>query len=211
MFKSPHIWVLLILFAITVLMGITCSPPPPPPEVEEEFQVAVEGKHIIDSHKEFGYGDTQENIHKGVKFLELEMLDDAEIEFKRAIAFDPKFVIAHINLGRTFLAKELYHRALESFETAIKIDPSIAKTHYYQGLAYEKLGMIEQAIQSFRNALELNSNLTEASDKLKTLLGATFEETTPNLGNLFVVSVIRNQPKQLSCLTTNLKAPRLSP
>lgn len=202
MIKNPRLMLFITICLILGWVLTSCSPPPPPPEVEEGFKVAEEGKYLIEAYNKTGYGDTQENNHKGLKFMEIGLLDEAEYEFKQAIAFDSTFVVGHINLGRTYIAKELYHHALESFDTAIRLDPSIAKTHYYRAIAFEKLGMIEQAITALRNALELDPNLTDASDMLQRLLGASVEDVTPNLGNLYVVSVY-SEPTEAGVMLNN--------
>ncbi len=188
-----------IFVSLFVMLLSSCSPPPPPPEIKKEFQVAEAGKYIIEEHKARNYGDTYDNVKKGLKFLEVGMLDEAESEFKTALEFNPKFVVAHINLGRTYLAKEMLHHAIEEFDIAIHLDPGIAKAHYYQAIAYEKMGQNEEAIRSLRNALELDSNLTDASDMLQRLLGVSVEERTPNLGNLYIVSV-NSQPSGASVM-----------
>lgn len=195
-FSCYGMWIITVILTAMVL-SIGCSPPPPPPEVEEEFEVAKEGQYILDAYHEHDYSNTEANVKKGIGFLEIGFLDEAETEFKKAIAFDSKYVAAHINLGRTYLAKEMYHHALDSFNTAIQLDPTIAKTHYYRALAFEKLGKIEEAIESLRHALEMDANLTQASDMLQRLLGVSFEETNPDLGNLFVVSIY-SEPSEAS-------------
>ncbi|OQY29229.1 MAG: hypothetical protein B6244_04355 [Candidatus Cloacimonetes bacterium 4572_55] len=191
MSKIYRLPALLLLPIVLFWVAVGCSPPPPPPSenIKTEFEVAEEGTYMMKAFHEKEYTHTQENIKKGLGFLQIGLLDEAEEEFRKAVTFDPKFVAAHINLGRVYLGKEMYHHALDSFETAIRLNPQISKTHYYRGIAFEKLGQIEEAIESLRHALEFDSNLTEASDMLQRLLGVTMEENMPNLGELYLVSI----------------------
>lgn len=58
------------------------------------------------------------HVKTGLKFMEMDKLDDATREFKRALVLDPKYAAAHIGLGLVFAHRGEFEKGLTSMQTA---------------------------------------------------------------------------------------------
>ena len=64
-------------------------------------------------------------------------LDEAIAEYKQAITLDPKFALAHYNLGIALRAKGQVEAAIAEFKQAIRLDPKLALAHNNLGNALQ--------------------------------------------------------------------------
>ncbi|HEY2941065.1 MAG TPA: protein kinase [Vicinamibacteria bacterium] len=94
-------------------------------------------------------------------------------QFRRAIALDPRFAMAHAGLGETYATmffyleprKEWEEKAYVSIERALALDPGLADGYAARGLLAWTLSNgfpHERAAADFRRALELDPNLVDA-------------------------------------------------
>lgn len=91
-------------------------------------------------------------------------LDDARIEFEKAIEMNPENPDSHLHLGLTFYELEAYERAVDCYENVLRIDGDDAYAHYNLGNAYYEQGLQEgegseffkRAMKEYRAALKLN-------------------------------------------------------
>jgi Flp pilus assembly protein TadD len=89
--------------------------------------------------------------HRASRFAE------AEPHYRRAIALDPDFTEAWINLGLVLLRQGRPDEAMASHREALRLDPENADAHNNLGMAHYALGHIAEAENSFRAALRLSS------------------------------------------------------
>ena len=110
-----------------------------------------------------GYNEEKKNM---------EYLDLAEIEFKKAIELNGRNSTAYTNLSKVYLLKEDYQKCITEAKHAI----SLTNSEYAQfnlGSAYKKLGKIEEALEAFHKGYEYN----DKSGFILKALGDTYYET----------------------------------
>lgn len=94
-------------------------------------------------------------------------VDVAIDSYKKAIAFQQRFVTPHVNLGAAYDKKGLLDLAIASYQTALQLDPNNAIAHNNVGYAYARQGRINEALAEFKKALEIDPNLTIAQENLR--------------------------------------------
>ncbi|MFX1446160.1 MAG: tetratricopeptide repeat protein [Promethearchaeota archaeon] len=139
-------------------------------DLEELFQTET-GKNIpkFPINKEF---DAWEISNQGLSFYTLGLLDEAIIEFKKALRIDSDYTLAYINLGAALIDKGQFNEAIKVLKKAKKINPNIANTHSILGNALKAKGQLDEAIKEYREALQINPNFAEAHFNL----GAAFTD-----------------------------------
>ncbi len=120
-------------------------------------------------------------------------INEAMEGYKKAIAKNKDYIVAHYNLGRLFEIRATYDEAISEYKEAIRIDPKFPLAHGNLGHAYWLKGQTPLSIDEYRKALDLNPNYTEAHYNLGLIYKALgrradarkeFEEAlriTPNL------------------------------
>ncbi len=93
-----------------------------------------------------------------------ESLSRAVLLFERAIALDPAYAQAHLELGTVYAAQagylgadELSLRALASYRRALELRPELGRAWRELGSALVALGRDDEGIQAIRRALELDA------------------------------------------------------
>jgi tetratricopeptide (TPR) repeat protein/predicted Ser/Thr protein kinase len=107
-----------------------------------------------------------EAFSKGVLNLQAETyesFDRAVLLFERAIALDPGYARAHLELGSALSSKadylqvvEFHERALASFRRAIDLRPGLVRAWRELGASLVSLGREDEGIEAIRRALELD-------------------------------------------------------
>lgn len=96
--------------------------------------------------------------------------DKQIIYLKKAIAINPLFGDAWIELARADIEKGNYEIAQKYLSNAFYIDENNFKYYYYQGLINSNLGDFAQAKYNFKKCLKLNTNCREAKKALDSIL-----------------------------------------
>ncbi len=81
-------------------------------------------------------------------------LQNAYIEFQKAIEANPRHKDAHYALGHVQFQQEDYPAAARSFLRAIEIDADFSDAHNHLGKVYEVMGNTEKAVAEYHKALE---------------------------------------------------------
>ena len=81
---------------------------------------------------------------------------------KKAVAIDPGFAPAHVNLGNGLLTMKRPEEALRSCDRAIALKPDYAAAHNIRGNALISLKRPEEALASFDKAIALRPGYAEA-------------------------------------------------
>jgi tetratricopeptide (TPR) repeat protein len=98
-------------------------------------------------------------IRKGNSSYQNNNFDKAELNYRKALAINPKSKSANFNLGNTLFSQQKFQESVESYEKSIdKNDDKLSRARAYHNLgnAYFKSNQLEQAIQAYENALKLN-------------------------------------------------------
>jgi len=76
-------------------------------------------------------------------------LDQVESELKRAIALDPSFADAHLQLANLYSQRHQYAEAVPEYQRALQLSPNVPDAHFRLGQAYVHLGKKELADKEF--------------------------------------------------------------
>jgi TolB-like protein/Tfp pilus assembly protein PilF len=87
---------------------------------------------------------------------------DAEREYRRAIALNPKYPTAHHWYGGYLSAMGRHEEALQQARTALALDPLSPIIQTWVGLRYYFAGKNEEAIREYLKALELDRDFAPA-------------------------------------------------
>ena len=113
-----------------------------------------------------GYLNAYDDKKKNMEYLDL-----AELEFKKAIDLNYYNSTAHTNLSKVYLLKEEYDKCIDEAKRAI----SMTKSEYAQfnlGSAYKKLDKTQEALDAFKAGYGYNSR----SSFILKALGDTYYE-----------------------------------
>lgn len=145
---------------------------------------------------------TRNNL--GLAYVEDKRLDEAIVEYKRALTIKPNFAQAHDNLGIAYAKKGRFEDAISEYRKAIAIKPDQAEAYSNLGNVYNKQGRLDEAISEYKKALVIkprfavvHSNLGVAyakkgrldeaiSEQIKALwINPNLEEAHTNLGVVY--------------------------
>jgi len=93
------------------------------------------------------------------KLLEAGDLDQAIMEFEKALEGKPSFAEGHHDLGVAYLRQGLYDKAVKRFRRAIQLKPDLASAHFNLALALQVVGNNEEAEVEFKKAKQLDPSL----------------------------------------------------
>jgi tetratricopeptide (TPR) repeat protein len=94
-------------------------------------------------------------------------LDPQQIEdlLKKAIALDPKFGEARLQLGNLYSDQNKYAESIPEYERALELSPDLADIHYRLGQAYVHTGQKDRAQQQFQVYQQLRAEHLAEIDK----------------------------------------------
>jgi len=88
---------------------------------------------------------------------------------ERAVAIDPAYIGALIELGHLYQQRDRSDMAATRWEQAIRAGADYADIHFLLGNLYRRLGRVEHAGRAYCRALQLNDHYTTAKEALDTL------------------------------------------
>jgi tetratricopeptide (TPR) repeat protein len=116
-----------------------------------------EATHVIDAYEAFSKGlvnlraETRESVDRAVLF------------FERAVALDPNYARAWLELGAAYDTKasylampELLEKAIQAFERSLALEPRLPRTWRELGSTLVAIGREERGFEAIRRALELD-------------------------------------------------------
>jgi tetratricopeptide (TPR) repeat protein len=119
-------------------------------------------------------------------------IERAVREFKKAIALDPDYALAHAELAIATLLLDVYGdltlseaiaRAVPHAERAMALDPTLAEAHAATGFLLYQKGNLEKALTHFGQAIQINSNYSIVHNWMGMVLG----EELGRYGDAFAV------------------------
>lgn len=99
----------------------------------------------------------------GIAETQLSHTEDADQDYRKAIALNPKLASAHKNLGFNSLNEKNYALAESELKTALLLAPSDPFVHYYLATLYLATSRDKEAVEQFEPARELLANDDENS------------------------------------------------
>jgi Flp pilus assembly protein TadD len=91
----------------------------------------------------------------GVAYMNQQRPADAQKYFEQALAADPKFAVARLNLGISLVGQQKLEAARAALEEAAQQLPQDPYAWYNLGLVYKDLGETEKGIAAFRHVTEI--------------------------------------------------------
>jgi TolB-like protein/Tfp pilus assembly protein PilF len=118
---------------------------------------AGDATHVIDAYEAFSKGLVN------LRAESRESVDRAILFFERAVALDPGYARAWIELGTSYDTKatylampELLERAVQAFERGLALEPRLPRAWRELGATLVSLGRDERGFEALRRALELD-------------------------------------------------------
>src|SRR6195256_184463 len=92
----------------------------------------------------------------GVAYMNQQKFAEAQKYFEKALAADPNFAIARLNLGIALLSQQKLDAARAALEEATRLLPNDPYAWYNLGLVYKDAGETEKAIDAFQHVAQLS-------------------------------------------------------
>lgn len=108
-------------------------------------------------------------VNVGNSELAAGRLDEAILNYQRAILLEPTLAEAHHNLGVALRKQGRLPEALMAFEAAIRAEPILPDAHFNRGVTLRRLGRDAEAEEALRRALELRPDYPDARRELDAL------------------------------------------
>ena len=108
----------------------------------------------------------------GGMLFEQGRVDEAMVQFQKALAVSPKFPDSHNNLANALLQKGAVDEAIAHYRAAVAIQSDKAIYCANLGNALVRKGQVEEAIRWYEKAVELEPGSVETLCRLAVLLGA---------------------------------------
>lgn len=90
-----------------------------------------------------------------VAFLQLDRLEEAERELRRALEMDSRMADAWTNLGSLLLRREAFEESMEASRKALELNPKFAMACNNLALALLALGRVDEAREEAARAKEM--------------------------------------------------------
>lgn len=114
----------------------------------------------LERAKTVGMDSAELRTNLGNSYMKLNFVEDAIVEYQKAIVIDPSSGAAHLQLGRAQLMKGDYNDALKNFRKADSLGYSDASLPYLKALSLGALGAKQEALGELAPLLS-----TDAADR----------------------------------------------
>ncbi|HEY0703833.1 MAG TPA: tetratricopeptide repeat protein [Candidatus Acidoferrales bacterium] len=127
-----------------------------------EAQAALDKKDYETAAKDYQTyleqkpNDAAVHFQLGYALTALQKLDDAKLQYQKAIELNPKMSEAYVNLGLTLLDSDPA-AAIAPLQKADELKPNLATVKFALGAAYERSGKIPEAIEQYQSAEKLDA------------------------------------------------------
>lgn len=107
-------------------------------------------------------------IHLNTGFIRYldKLMDEAKLEYGKALALDPQMLGTHARLGHLYLDRGLLREAMVEFEKEIALCPVFDNSYLSLGVVYYRQGRFEKAERMWKRTLELNPDNVQSNINL---------------------------------------------
>lgn len=95
-------------------------------------------------------------INRGLAYQNKGNLEQALLDYNKAIEIDSNYAQAYNNRGLLYYAREDFTQAIADYSKAIEIKPNYAKAYYNRATAYAAIKEYTRAIADCNKAIEIN-------------------------------------------------------
>jgi tetratricopeptide (TPR) repeat protein len=110
------------------------------------------------------------NCLVGTSLLAQGRVDEAIIQYQKALALWPESANSHDGLGSAFYQKRRLDEAIIQYQKALEIKPDFARAHNDLGVCLLQAGRVNEAITQFQRALEIKPDFAAAHNNLGSTL-----------------------------------------
>lgn len=102
--------------------------------------------------------------------------DKTSIYLKKALAVNPLFEDAWVDLAQIQINSGNYDLAQKYLDNAFYIDENDFRYYYYQGLLYQNMGDVNQAKYNYKKCLKINAGFNDAQKALDNIESGTVKQ-----------------------------------
>lgn len=102
----------------------------------------------------------------GDAFFKIGQNDSAEVHDKRALALNPKFVIAMNNLAGVYFVRGQYDTAIAYCRKSIERSPDFVNAYANLGLCYMRLGKFDSSLKNLYIAISKDANFASSYENM---------------------------------------------
>lgn len=108
-----------------------------------------------------------ERNNLGVELLKQRRVDEAILEFQKAIKLNPDYVTARLNLAHLYDLRGRIEEAMAEYRKAIELEPGNLIVRNNLGVLYGKKGLYDEAIGEFEKVLRIDPTNAAALKNLE--------------------------------------------
>jgi tetratricopeptide (TPR) repeat protein len=97
-------------------------------------------------------------------------VDEAIVQYQKALEIDPGYANAHYNFGNALFQKGRMDEAMEHYQKALEIQPQYAEAHNNLGNVLRQKGRVDEAIIEYQKALKIEPDFVMAHYNLGMVL-----------------------------------------
>jgi tetratricopeptide (TPR) repeat protein len=116
---------------------------------------------LLDAVMGLNIGST-EPLKKATNLEAEGQLEQAAVEYERALKINPKLANANVNLIITYAKLGQVEKAEKRYRLAVEINPNLAEAHYNFGVLLTKQARYKEAASAFQRSIEINPFYAEA-------------------------------------------------
>lgn len=94
----------------------------------------------------------------GIVYEQRGEINNAMLEYKRAIELDPNYYLSYNNLGKLYFDAKEMKKAMEFYDFALKLNSAFAPAHLNKAYILMAMGKNDKAIASLESAIKYNPN-----------------------------------------------------
>ena len=162
---------------------------------ENNFEIAVDLlKKVIQSQS--AYSLTIQRLSSiynnlGIALMQLENLNEAKENFKKAFEINPLLAEAHNNLGILLQKSNRISESIKSFKKALEIKHNYFEAYKNLGISLYKIDKVDEAVVAYLKAIELKPDSIEANYNLGSIF---FELNKFDEAELIFKKIIKLKP-----------------
>ena len=108
-----------------------------------------------------------EHVARGDQYMVMDLWDEAEQEYWKAVTFDYANIKARQGLGDVYREKEMYEKAIENYQIVLNNQPDNVDIQYLISLSYFDNHQYELARIAAKKALEMDPELAKAENMMR--------------------------------------------
>ncbi len=100
--------------------------------------------------------------NRGIYFKRKKKYKEAEADYKKAIAANPKYASGYLNLANVYFEQKQSQLALANYNKSIELDKTNEKAYSSRAAVFGQLGRLNEAFDDVSKALKIDPNYADA-------------------------------------------------